>query len=71
MACRNTEKAEKAKIKIAENEPNYLNKIDIRELDIKDLNSIKRFLNELEQNNIKIDILVNNAAIGIISDIMG
>jgi len=61
MACRNLEKADKAKQKIEEEleKPS----LEVRKLDLAELASIEEFAEEYKANNRKLDILCNNAGI--------
>ena len=61
MACRSLAKAEKAKSDILEKLPNA--DLDILELDLSDLESVKAFAKNFKNNYSKLDVLINNAGI--------
>lgn len=61
MPVRNTEKAKSVKEGILKLNPNA--KIDIRNLDLSSLNSIKLFAEEINRDYDRLDILINNAGI--------
>lgn len=61
MACRSLAKAEKAKSDILEKLPNA--DLDILELDLSDLESVKTFAKNFKNNYSKLDVLINNAGI--------
>lgn len=61
MACRDLEKAEKAKEYILGKVPN--GDVSIMKLDLGDLSSIREFVKEFESKFAKLDILVNNAGV--------
>ncbi len=65
MACRSLEKAEKAKSAILEKLPNA--DLDILQLDLSDLNSVKTFAQQFKDNYSKLDVLINNAGVLIYS----
>ncbi|MHA1340975.1 MAG: oxidoreductase [Promethearchaeota archaeon] len=64
LACRNMEKAEKAKNTILKEFPN--GKIEIIKLDLADLASIRQFVEEFKLKFNRLDGLINNAGIMII-----
>ena len=66
MACRNLKKAKKAKSDILEKLPNA--DLDILELDLSDLESVKAFAKNFKNNYSKLDVLINNAGILVYSD---
>ncbi|MEI6729153.1 MAG: oxidoreductase [bacterium] len=61
MAVRNTKKAEIVAIEIRAEFPN--SKLDIRQLDLSSLKSIKTFASEFLKSYDKLDILINNAGV--------
>lgn len=61
MACRNLAKAEKAKAEILQKLPHA--DLDILQLDLSDLESVKAFANTFKTNYSKLDILINNAGV--------
>lgn len=61
MACRNLEKAEKAKSNICEEIPTA--DLAILQLDLGDLESVRSFAATFKSANPKLDILINNAGI--------
>ena len=61
MACRNLEKANKAKESLLKELPDA--KIDIIKLDLSDFNSIDEFSKIIKEKYSKIDALVNNAGV--------
>jgi len=61
MACRNLEKAEKAKSKIVNGSPGA--DIELIQLNLADLNSIREFNDQFAENYSNVDFLVNNAGI--------
>jgi len=61
MAVRNTKKAEVEAQAIKKQQPNA--QIDIREMDLSSLESIKFFANGVLKNYDRLDVLINNAGI--------
>ncbi len=61
MACRNTKKAEVAKEQITSKLPSA--QVQLSALDLSNLDSIKRFAEEFQTSNDKLNILVNNAGV--------
>jgi len=61
MACRNTDKGEWAKQVLA-GEISVEN-IDVRQLDLMDLSSVKNLADTFKQENSRLDILINNAVL--------
>lgn len=61
MACRNIEKAEKAKNEVLSE--NLCKNLTILQLDLADFESIKKFVEYIKINKIHIDILYNNAGV--------
>lgn len=61
MAVRNTQKAEKVADEIRKATPSA--KIEIKQLDLTSLSSIKSFSEEMLANTEKLDVLINNAGI--------
>ena len=61
MGCRNLEKANKAKSDILSKVPNA--DLEIIQLDLSDLKSVKDFTNNFRKNFNKLDVLINNAGI--------
>ncbi len=61
MACRNMEKAEKAKAKILKDNPNA--SLEILQLDLSDLSSVRSFAENYRKNHDTLDILLNNGGI--------
>lgn len=61
LACRFTEKGEKAKAEILQQFPE--GKIEVAELDLADLESVRRFAKNFQKNYSRLDVLLNNAGI--------
>lgn len=61
IACRSIEKGKDARNKIIEIHPNA--DINVMELDLMDLKSIRNFADQLKKKHSKLDILINNAGI--------
>lgn len=61
MACRSTDRGEKAKAEISSN--NHTVKITVEKLDLMDLKSVKSFAEQINDNYKKLDVLLNNAGI--------
>ncbi|HKL39237.1 MAG TPA: oxidoreductase [Cryomorphaceae bacterium] len=61
LACRNTEKGNKAKDKIIEQVPKA--SLEVSELDLADFESIRKFSDRFNSNQKKLDFLVNNAGV--------
>lgn len=61
MACRNLEKAEKAKTEILDEYPNV--SLDIIQLDLSDLASVRLFTEKFNKKYKKLDLLINNAGV--------
>ncbi|UJH67348.1 oxidoreductase [Allomuricauda sp. SCSIO 65647] len=65
MACRNMAKAEKAKSAILQKSPDA--DLDILQLDLSDLNSVRAFAKNFKNNYSKLNVLINNAGVLIYS----
>lgn len=63
MACRNREKAEAAKLKIMEETDCKAELLVVKELDLSSLESVRTFAADINENEQKIDILLNNAGV--------
>jgi NAD(P)-dependent dehydrogenase (short-subunit alcohol dehydrogenase family) len=61
LASRSVEKGEKAKAEILQQYPEA--KIKVAELDLADLDSVRRFAKNFQQNHNRLDVLLNNAGI--------
>lgn len=61
MACRNLEKAEDAKAKILERVPPA--NLEIMELDLSSLDSVRNFAKDYTKQYLRLDLLINNAGI--------
>jgi NAD(P)-dependent dehydrogenase (short-subunit alcohol dehydrogenase family) len=61
LACRNTQKAEKAKTEIVSNNPKA--RIDILKIDVSSLDSVRQFVEQFQQKYDRLDLLINNAGI--------
>lgn len=61
LACRNMEKAEKAKSKMLETAPNA--DIEILQIDLSDLESVKTFARNYQAKFDRLDMLINNAGV--------
>jgi len=61
MACRNPAKAERAKQQILYKHPNST--VELRTLDLADLNSVRSFAEDFARDYQKLDILINNAGL--------
>ena len=61
MACRNLSKAEKAKADILKKSPNA--DLEILQLDLSDLESVKTFAKQFKGKYEQLDILINNAGV--------
>ena len=61
MACRNLQKAEKARDALLQDYPNA--SIILMELDMADFASIDRFVGKVSQDKIDVDYFVNNAGV--------
>lgn len=61
LACRNLEKGEKAKSEILANKPS--GKIQVMQLDLASLESVKAFAKQFMQHFSRLDVLLNNAGI--------
>ena len=61
MGCRNQEKAEKAKNDILSEYPEV--SLEIIQLDLADLSSVKKFVEEFNKNYQSLDLLLNNAGV--------
>ena len=61
MACRNIEKAEKAKKDILDK--NFSGKLTLLKLDLADFDSINNFVDYIKTNKIHIDVFYNNAGV--------
>ncbi len=65
MACRSKVKAEKAKVEILNTVPTA--DLDILQLDLSDLDSVRVFAQNCKDNYVKLDVLINNAGVLIYS----
>ncbi len=65
MACRNLTKAEKAKSEILQKSPNA--DLDILQLDLSDLESVRTFAKNFKNKYAQLDVLINNAGVLIYS----
>jgi len=63
LACRNPKKAEAAKLKIIEDTGCEQTQLIVKSLDLTSLESIRAFAEDINANEEKIDILLNNAGI--------
>jgi NAD(P)-dependent dehydrogenase (short-subunit alcohol dehydrogenase family) len=61
LACRAIEKGENAKAEILQQHPD--GKIEVAELDLADLKTVRRFAKTFRQNHSRLDVLLNNAGI--------
>ncbi len=61
LACRSVEKGEQARLKILKEVPAA--KIETAELDLTDLESVRRFAKAFQKNHSRLDVLLNNAGI--------
>ncbi len=61
MACRSTENGKKAKAEILKHNPD--GSIKVAELDLANLNSVRRFAKNFQQKHDRLDVLLNNAGI--------
>lgn len=61
MACRNLEKAEKAKSKILKENPKAL--LEIMQIDLSKQSSVKKFVKEFKSKYDRLDVLFNNAGV--------
>ena len=61
MACRNMVKAEKAKVELLQKVPTA--DIDILQLDLSNLDSVRTFAESFKKQYTKLDVLINNAGI--------
>jgi NAD(P)-dependent dehydrogenase (short-subunit alcohol dehydrogenase family) len=61
LACRNREKGEAARAKIVAG--NATAKVEVRALDVADLDSVRRFASEFLNENKPLDLLINNAGV--------
>jgi NAD(P)-dependent dehydrogenase (short-subunit alcohol dehydrogenase family) len=61
LACRNAEKGEAARAKIASEDPAA--KLEVRVLDVADLDSVRRFATEFLDAGRPLDLLINNAGV--------
>ena len=61
LACRNAEKGEAARAQIAAAQP--LAKVEMRILDVADLDSVRRFAAEFLSEDRPVDLLINNAGV--------
>lgn len=61
LACRVIEKGEDAKAEILKQNPG--GKIEVAEIDLADLKSVRRFSSNFKQNYTRLDVLMNNAGI--------
>ncbi|WP_299363191.1 oxidoreductase [Winogradskyella sp.] len=65
MACRSLNKAEKARVDILQKAPQA--DLDILQLDLSNLDSVKAFAKKFKNNYTKLDVLINNAGVLIYS----
>ena len=66
LACRNREKGEAARAKIVSGNArsgNATAKVEVRALDVADLDSVRRFASEFLDENKPLDLLINNAGV--------
>ena len=61
LACRSTGKGEKAKSEILNEVPG--GKIEVAELDLADLESVRNFASDFQKKHTRLDVLLNNAGI--------
>src|SRR5215470_11988704 len=61
LACRNGRKGEAARAQIASSQPSA--RVEMRLLDVADLDSVRRFATEFLSENKPIDLLINNAGV--------
>jgi len=61
LTSRSAEKGEKAKAEIRKENPNV--KINVTELDLADMESVRRFAKDFHQKHDRLDVLLNNAGI--------
>jgi NAD(P)-dependent dehydrogenase (short-subunit alcohol dehydrogenase family) len=61
LACRNREKGEVARAKIAAEHPSA--KVEVRVLDVANLDSVRRFASEFLSEDKPLDLLINNAGV--------
>jgi NAD(P)-dependent dehydrogenase (short-subunit alcohol dehydrogenase family) len=61
LACRNLDKGENAKKKILKAYPKA--KVEVSEIDLTDLDSVRRFADRFKKNHGRLDFLVNNAGV--------
>ena len=61
MACRSTENGKKAKAEILKQNPD--GEINVAELDLANLDSVRRFAKNFQQKHDRLDVLLNNAGI--------
>ena len=61
LACRSVEKGEAAKTEIMKNNP--AGKIEVMNLDLMDLSSVKNFAVRFKENHSHLNVLLNNAGI--------
>jgi NAD(P)-dependent dehydrogenase (short-subunit alcohol dehydrogenase family) len=61
LACRNAQKGEAARAKIVLDHPAA--KVEVRVLDVADLDSVRRFVTESLNENRPLDLLINNAGV--------
>ena len=66
LACRNREKGEGARAKIVSEKPTTSSpatNVEVRVLDVADLDSVRRFASEFLSENQPLDLLINNAGV--------
>jgi NAD(P)-dependent dehydrogenase (short-subunit alcohol dehydrogenase family) len=61
LACRNAEKGEAARARIVAEHPSA--RVEVRTLDVADLESVRRFAAEFLQQGAGLDLLINNAGV--------
>src|SRR5690348_13253479 len=61
LACRNAEKGHAARARIVSEHPSA--KIEVRVLDVADLDSVRRFAEQFRNEHTALDMLINNAGV--------
>jgi NAD(P)-dependent dehydrogenase (short-subunit alcohol dehydrogenase family) len=59
LACRSVENGQAAAREIVERTKNE--NVIVKHLDLADLSSVKRFVDEVQRQNLKVNVLINNA----------
>ena len=67
MACRNLQKAQTAAKEIAEKSHN--SNIVVKHLDLASLKSVRDFAEDMNKNEARLDVLINNAGVGFIPEL--